>query len=608
MARIPSSANCPLCDAILRQNWSGDPQLHIVTAFDCPNCGRFYAKPQMLTDLDSKGRAVLSHTIWLGQTEDGDGYRIDVPQIEEAEKGMLPTSAEQLNLLLLFFGKRQETVGSVIKETWGNLRAKIGAIYEDDVDFILKWAQDEGLIEESGKPRLYEGRLTPSGWQRFEEQKETRHVPQSNGCEASEPNASVGSVAEAHWMDFDEGVEFIFRLACGLAVAESSAVYSSHFLRAMASMKIAFHHTMQKLGSSCMSLEETNKYMLSENELLNSPLNCSGYLHAGLSQITKRLGPNEKICPGDLFSVIVGNAQSREAARLKTRLGGMQGTVRERLEQFEAKLSDNAIQTQIAVYKKGNDSSMRENEIRKQVLVHVYDETPLSNDEHALCFVDLADFAKRFPLDMNEFISKVILPLKDKGFLETAAENPLLVRLTDKDIYSYLDNLDDYFPAEEEAAGTSLSEAQKKPAIEVFVAFSTKDDEHRETLLNHLSPLKREGKVSIWHCRKIDAGEEWESEINQHINSAGLILLLISADFFASNYCYEKEMTRALERHRAGDAKVIPIILRDCDWQHSPLATLQALPTDGKPIISWTNWDDGYADVARGIRAAIGKK
>jgi hypothetical protein len=141
--------------------------------------------------------------------------------------------------------------------------------------------------------------------------------------------------------------------------------------------------------------------------------------------------------------------------------------------------------------------------------------------------------------------------------------------------------------------------------IEVFTAYSHKDERLRNKLESHLSPLKRLGIVTAWHDRRIVAGKDWRKEIDEHLNSAKVILLLISADFLASDYCYGIEMTRALERHEVGTATVIPVILKDVDWGGAPFSKLQALPRDGKPVTRWPTQDAGFADVARGIRVAI---
>jgi len=141
--------------------------------------------------------------------------------------------------------------------------------------------------------------------------------------------------------------------------------------------------------------------------------------------------------------------------------------------------------------------------------------------------------------------------------------------------------------------------------IEVFYSYSHKDEELRDELEKHLSILKRQGVIQSWHDRRIGAGREWEGEIDTHLNTAHVILLLISADFLASDYCYDVEMKRAMERHEAGEACVIPVILRPVDWRGAPFGKLQALPTDAKPVTEWPNRDKAFLDVARGIRAAV---
>lgn len=122
-----------------------------------------------------------------------------------------------------------------------------------------------------------------------------------------------------------------------------------------------------------------------------------------------------------------------------------------------------------------------------------------------------------------------------------------------------------------------------------------------------MSPIGQEagGDIRDWHDRKVTAGTKWEGRIDQHLNSAHIILLLVSSDFLASNYCHDVELKRAIERHEAGEARVIPVILRDCDWKSATFGRLQALPKDGKPITSWSNRDTAFTDVAKGIRRAV---
>jgi hypothetical protein len=139
-------------------------------------------------------------------------------------------------------------------------------------------------------------------------------------------------------------------------------------------------------------------------------------------------------------------------------------------------------------------------------------------------------------------------------------------------------------------------------AIEVFCSYSHKDDLLREELETHLSILQADGVINSWHDHAIPAGKEWQSQIDERLNSAQIILLLISPDFLASKYCREVEVKRALERHNAGEARVISILLRDVDWHGSPLSKLQALPKGARAVTSWPNRDQAFKDVTIGIR------
>lgn len=141
--------------------------------------------------------------------------------------------------------------------------------------------------------------------------------------------------------------------------------------------------------------------------------------------------------------------------------------------------------------------------------------------------------------------------------------------------------------------------------LEIFFSYSHRDGRMRSRLEAHLSSLKRERLISGWHDRKIKPGTEWKGQIDAHLDSSQIILLLISADFLASDYCYDVEMDRAMARHDAGEARVIPIILRPCDWPWSRFGKLQALPRDGKPVSDWSTHDKAFNEVARGIRRVV---
>ncbi|WP_166141427.1 toll/interleukin-1 receptor domain-containing protein [Methylosinus sp. RM1] len=141
----------------------------------------------------------------------------------------------------------------------------------------------------------------------------------------------------------------------------------------------------------------------------------------------------------------------------------------------------------------------------------------------------------------------------------------------------------------------------------LFFSYSHADETLRNRLEAHLSMLKREGAIEPWHDRCIKAGDDFSGSIDAELERADVILLLVSVDFLNSGYCFDIEMKRAMERHEAEEARVIPVILSPCDWHHAPFGSLLAAPTDGKPIRSWADLDEGFLDVVRMIRAALPK-
>lgn len=142
--------------------------------------------------------------------------------------------------------------------------------------------------------------------------------------------------------------------------------------------------------------------------------------------------------------------------------------------------------------------------------------------------------------------------------------------------------------------------------LRLFYSYSHRDERLLDKFRAHLSGLRREGVLQEWHDRRISAGSEWHDEINEQLEAAHIVLLLVSADFLASDYIQDRELRRALEKHAAGQARVIPVILRPVDnWQAGQLGRLQALPTDGKAVTTWDNRDEAWSDVVRGIRKVV---
>lgn len=144
--------------------------------------------------------------------------------------------------------------------------------------------------------------------------------------------------------------------------------------------------------------------------------------------------------------------------------------------------------------------------------------------------------------------------------------------------------------------------------VEVFCSYARDDEAWLRKIETHLSLLQRQGLISLWHDRLISPGTNGAKSIDAHLETASIILLLISADFLASDYCYSIEMTRALERQKVGQARVIPILVRAADLTNSPLAQLHILPTDVRPLASWPDVDIALADITQSIRRIIAKE
>ena len=141
----------------------------------------------------------------------------------------------------------------------------------------------------------------------------------------------------------------------------------------------------------------------------------------------------------------------------------------------------------------------------------------------------------------------------------------------------------------------------------LFYAYAREDETLRNKLNSHLALLRQQGLIEEWYDREIPVGSLWEEEIDAHLKAARIILLLISPSFLASAYCYSIEMQKAMERHVEGSARVLPIILRPCDWETAPFGKLQALPKEGKPVTTWSNRDQAFTDIAKGIRKVIAR-
>ena len=141
--------------------------------------------------------------------------------------------------------------------------------------------------------------------------------------------------------------------------------------------------------------------------------------------------------------------------------------------------------------------------------------------------------------------------------------------------------------------------------VSLFYSYAHEDESLRDELQGHLGILRRRGVIDAWYDRDIPPGGDWADEIDRRLQSAEIVLLLVSADFIASDYIWGRELTVALQREASGEARVIPVLIRAVDIEDAPFAHLQGLPTDLRPVTSWPNRDEAWTDVAKGVRRAV---
>ncbi|NUQ24150.1 MAG: TIR domain-containing protein [Saprospiraceae bacterium] len=140
-----------------------------------------------------------------------------------------------------------------------------------------------------------------------------------------------------------------------------------------------------------------------------------------------------------------------------------------------------------------------------------------------------------------------------------------------------------------------------KTSIDIFIAYSHNDLIYKDQLKKFMRPLLNSGQVKVWDDRDIEAGREWEAEIKERLYGADVILLLVSPDSLDSDYFYGKEVEVSLQRHTKGEAVVVPVILRPCLWEDTPISILEALPTKAKPVTQWPSQDEAFTDVAKSL-------
>ena len=149
------------------------------------------------------------------------------------------------------------------------------------------------------------------------------------------------------------------------------------------------------------------------------------------------------------------------------------------------------------------------------------------------------------------------------------------------------------------------AEQPESQPIEILFSYTHTDEKLRDQLENHLAALKRKKRIICWHDRCIRAGLAWKLQINKHLDTADIIVFLISPDFLNSDYCNNVEVKHALQRSERGEVCIVPVILRRSDWKEEALAEFQALPRDARPVVEWPDIDVALYNVAKGLKAII---
>ena len=144
--------------------------------------------------------------------------------------------------------------------------------------------------------------------------------------------------------------------------------------------------------------------------------------------------------------------------------------------------------------------------------------------------------------------------------------------------------------------------------MKAFISYCHADAGMLGRLHVHLANLKREGLISDWTDEKILAGGNLDDNISESLSSSQLFISLVSPDYIASHYCYEKEFETAQKMQEQGDIIIVPIIVEPCDWKSTPFSKLKALPKDGKPVAEWTSPNSAFTDVAQELRKLLTNK
>ncbi|WP_197041462.1 toll/interleukin-1 receptor domain-containing protein [Chondromyces apiculatus] len=171
----------------------------------------------------------------------------------------------------------------------------------------------------------------------------------------------------------------------------------------------------------------------------------------------------------------------------------------------------------------------------------------------------------------------------------------------------YVRNAWDLLPPEQLSAQAPCTHHldEMSTPLRVVISYAEQDEAFLRELEKHLGPLKRQGVIDTWTKLRLLAGEELEKETRSRLEQAQVVILLVSVDLLASDFCYDAELGRALERRQAGHAAVIPILVRNCSIEDTPLHDLLVLPRGGGTVARASSSDDAWTEVVKEIKEAI---
>ena len=137
--------------------------------------------------------------------------------------------------------------------------------------------------------------------------------------------------------------------------------------------------------------------------------------------------------------------------------------------------------------------------------------------------------------------------------------------------------------------------------INVFFSYSFEDKLSIEKLRKHFLILERSALIKTFSFFEVEPGKDFKFELRNVMNDSDLILLFLSPDYLASNECYENQVLVAIRKNNDGDSLTIPILLKPCLWEETPLRTLRPLPKNEKPISMWIDESEVHYQVVKEI-------